>query len=82
MQSRLPTSDLSLRSVDELEKEIHERKLVEQKLAKSEFLLSEEGRIAREGGWELDVETKQSSWSKVSGAHNAQVVYKTQYILT
>jgi len=55
---------------------------VEQKLAKSEFLLSEAGRIAREGGWELDIETKQSSWSKVSGAHNAQVVYKTQYILT
>ncbi|WP_051663850.1 sensor histidine kinase [Dyadobacter crusticola] len=55
---------LSLRSVDELEKEINERKLVEQKLAESEFLLSEAGRIARVGGWELDVETKQSSWSK------------------
>ncbi|MCF2502044.1 ATP-binding protein [Dyadobacter sp. CY107] len=54
----------SLRFVNELENEIRERKIVEEKLAASEFLLSEAGRIGRVGGWELNVETKQSTWSK------------------
>lgn len=55
---------LSLRSVKELEHEIHERQLVEEKLAASEFLLSEAGRIGRVGGWEMDIDSNQFSWSK------------------
>jgi len=55
---------LSLRSVKELEHEINERRIVEEKLAASEFLLSEAGRVGRVGGWELDVLTDKSTWSK------------------
>lgn len=54
---------LSLRSVEELEREIAEREIVEAKLAGSEFLLSEAGRIGRMGGWEFDVINKRSAWS-------------------
>jgi signal transduction histidine kinase len=54
---------LSLRSVTELEREINERKLVEEKLAASEFLLSEAGRIGRMGGWEYDTVAQRSTWS-------------------
>lgn len=54
---------LSLRSVEELEREIAERKQVEAKLAESEFLLSEAGRIGRMGGWEFDVINNRSTWS-------------------
>ena len=56
---------LSLRSVSELEREINERKAVEQKLAESEFLLNEAGRIGRMGGWEYDVIGQRSTWSPV-----------------
>jgi hypothetical protein len=55
---------LSLRSVTELETEIVKRKAVEEKLAASEFLLSETGRISRVGGWELDLVTQKRQWSK------------------
>lgn len=55
---------LSLRSVTELEAEIIKRKAVEEKLAASEFLLSETGRISRVGGWELDLVTQKRQWSK------------------
>ncbi|MES2278443.1 MAG: ATP-binding protein [Bacteroidota bacterium] len=54
---------LSLRSVKELEREIAERKLVEAKLAESEFLLNEAGRIGRVGGWEFDLVKQKSTWS-------------------
>ncbi|QKJ31873.1 PAS domain-containing protein [Mucilaginibacter mali] len=54
---------LSLRSVEELEREIAERKQVEAKLAENEFLLSEAGRIGRMGGWEFDVINQKSTWS-------------------
>jgi signal transduction histidine kinase len=54
----------SLRSVDELEHEISERKAVETKLLASEFLLEEAGRIGRMGGWEFDLATQRSSWSQ------------------
>jgi signal transduction histidine kinase len=54
---------LSLRTIDELEREIAERKLVEIKLAQSKFLLKEAERIARVGGWEFDPVKKKSTWS-------------------
>jgi PAS domain S-box-containing protein len=44
--------------------DIHDRKMLENKLAESEFLLSEAGRVARVGGWEFDFETAKSTWSK------------------
>ncbi|MCE7060879.1 ATP-binding protein [Dyadobacter sp. CY343] len=54
----------SLRSVRDLECEIVKRKEVEEKLAASEFLLSEAGRISEVGGWETDLITKVRTWSK------------------
>ncbi|MGI4803300.1 MAG: sensor histidine kinase [Janthinobacterium lividum] len=55
---------LGLRSVRELKIEIEKRKKTEERLSASEFLLSEAGRIARVGGWELDIATGKRSWSK------------------
>jgi len=57
---------LSLRSVRELEAEIKKRRVVEEKLAASEFLLSEAERISRVGGWETDLITGKSTWSKTA----------------
>ncbi|TDE10533.1 sensor histidine kinase [Dyadobacter psychrotolerans] len=57
---------LLIRSVAELEHEINERRLVEEKLAASEFLLSEAGHVGRVGGWELDVPTNKYLWSKTA----------------
>lgn len=53
----------SLRTVEELEHEIKERKLAEEKLAASEFLLKEAGRIGKVGGWDLDLLSKKATWS-------------------
>ena len=58
-------SVLSLRSVKELEYEIEARKLAEEKLAASEFLLSEAGRVGKVGGWEIDIKSRKVYWSKV-----------------
>ncbi|RYE21087.1 MAG: hypothetical protein EOP42_26410 [Sphingobacteriaceae bacterium] len=55
---------LGLRSVRELKIEIEKRKKTEERLSASEFLLSEAGRIARVGGWEVDLVTGKHSWSK------------------
>ncbi len=55
----------SLRTVDDLEQEIDERKELEDKLSQSEFLLSEAGRIGKMGGWEIDLLTYESVWSRV-----------------
>ena len=55
---------VSLRTVRDLECEIEKRKIVEEKLAASEFLLSEAGRISEVGGWETDLTTKVRTWSK------------------
>lgn len=55
---------LSLRTVEQLEKEINERKVAEDKLAASEFLLMEAGRMGKFGGWELDLITDKVTWSK------------------
>ncbi|WP_285545722.1 sensor histidine kinase [Dyadobacter frigoris] len=63
---RILPNVLLLRSVKELEHEINERRLVEEKLAASEFLLSEAGHVGRVGGWELDVLTKKFNWSKTA----------------
>ena len=65
---------LSLRSVSELEHEIGERNAVEQKLAESEFLLNEAGRIGRMGGWEFDVIANRSTWS-----HTVYDIYGVPY---
>ncbi|MBB6110123.1 Histidine kinase-, DNA gyrase B-, and HSP90-like ATPase [Mucilaginibacter lappiensis] len=54
----------TLRTVTELETEINKRRVIEEKLAASEFLLSEAGRISRVGGWELDVIQNKTTWSK------------------
>ncbi len=43
---------------------IHDRKLIEDKLSESEFLLRESGRMARVGGWELPLDTMLPVWSK------------------
>lgn len=53
----------TLRSVQDLEAEIKKRRIVEDKLAASEFLLSEAGRISRVGGWETDLITNNRTWS-------------------
>ena len=45
--------------------DIHERKMLEKKLAESEYLLSEAGRLARMGGWEFDCATNKNIWSKM-----------------
>ncbi|RVT98236.1 hypothetical protein EOD41_17855 [Mucilaginibacter limnophilus] len=55
---------LNLRSVSDLQAEIEKRRIIEEKLAASEFLLSEAGRISRVGGWELDVANNKRTWSK------------------
>ena len=44
--------------------DINERKLLENKLAESEYLLSEAGRVARMGGWEVNCTTGKNIWSK------------------
>ena len=48
----------------DLEKEIIERKLVEEQLRKSEALLTETGKMAKVGGWEIDAETLEVSWTE------------------
>lgn len=45
--------------------DIHERKVLENKLAENEYLLSEAGRLARMGGWEFDCTTNKNIWSKM-----------------
>ena len=55
---------IGLRSVRELKLEIAKRKLTEERLSASEFLLLEAGRIARVGGWEYDLITKKRSYSR------------------
>ncbi|QEC78294.1 sensor histidine kinase [Mucilaginibacter ginsenosidivorax] len=61
---RIMPTVLSLRSVDELQKEINERKIAEKKLAASEFLLLEAGRMGKFGGWEMDLATNKNTWSE------------------
>jgi signal transduction histidine kinase len=55
----------SLRTIEDLEQEIDERKELEDKLSQSEFLLSEAGRMGKMGGWETDLLTYESVWSRV-----------------
>lgn len=45
--------------------DINERKVLENKLGQSEYLLSEAGRLARMGGWEYDCIQKKNIWSKM-----------------
>jgi PAS domain S-box-containing protein len=44
--------------------DINDRKLLENKLSQSEYLLSEAGRLARMGGWEFDLTTNKNIWSE------------------
>ncbi|HZX58316.1 MAG TPA: PAS domain-containing protein [Mucilaginibacter sp.] len=44
--------------------DINERKLLENRLSQSEYLLSEAGRLARMGGWEFDLGSQTNIWSK------------------
>lgn len=55
----------SLRTIEDLEQELDERKELEDKLSQSEFLLSEAGRMGKMGGWETDLITYESVWSRV-----------------
>ncbi len=70
---------LSLRSVDELEREIKERKIAEEKLAASEFLLMEAGRMGKFGGWELDLITDKVTWSKAIYIHELPYDFDPSY---
>lgn len=57
-----------LRSVSDLQREIDERIIVEDKLAESEFLLSAAGNVGKLGGWEYDVAEEQYKWTGACGA--------------
>ncbi len=48
----------------QLEKEIREREQAEQARQNSERLLNEVGRIAKIGGWEMDLATGRSKWTQ------------------
>lgn len=54
----------NLRTVRDLEAEMEKRRSVEERLAASEYLLSETSRISRVGGWETDLKTNHNTWSK------------------
>jgi len=45
-------------------RDITERKQAEEKLRKSEQMLNESGRIAKLGGWEIDLTTNKLTWSE------------------
>jgi signal transduction histidine kinase len=65
---------LSLRSYEELEKEIKERELAEEKLLLSNAQLKEAQEIAKMGHWQWDVSSNELTWSegmyKVYGMKN------------
>jgi signal transduction histidine kinase/CheY-like chemotaxis protein len=48
----------------DLERDIAARQIVEEALRKSEALLNEVGRIAKIGGWEMDLITRKASWTR------------------
>lgn len=58
---------LLLRSVSDLQREINERTVVEEKLAESEFLLTAAGNVGKLGGWEYDPATGQFRWTATCG---------------
>ncbi|RYY21718.1 MAG: hypothetical protein EOP41_08080, partial [Sphingobacteriaceae bacterium] len=77
---------LALRSVKELKIEIARRKKTEERLSASEFLLSEAGRIAGVGGWEIDLVNSKRSYSKtiynileMPPDHNIQAEHSLSY---
>lgn len=74
------------------QREIERRKRIEADLQKKEALLNEVGRIARIGGWEMDVETGKATWTEgtydiveiergepVPGLHEHTSFYLPQY---
>lgn len=57
--------------------DITERKKAEQTLIKSEALLNEMGRLAKVGGWEFNVETREVVWTEeVYRIHELDMAYK------
>lgn len=58
---------LLLRSVSDLQREIDERTVVEDKLAESEFLLTAAGNVGKLGGWEYDPLAKRFRWTATCG---------------
>lgn len=59
---------LMLRSVADLQREIDERSVIEEKLAESEFLLTAAGHVGKLGGWEYDPATAQFRWTATCGS--------------
>ncbi|MEO6282735.1 MAG: ATP-binding protein [Dyadobacter sp.] len=59
-------SILLVRSVNDLQKEIDERNIVEEKLAASEYLLTAAGEVGQLAGWEYDLSTKEFNWTKTA----------------
>lgn len=58
-------------------RDITERKRAEQNLKKSEALLNEMGRLAKVGGWEFNVETRDMIWTEeVYRIHELDTTYK------
>lgn len=58
-------------------RDVHNRKLLEQKQQNTELLLTEAGRIARLGAWEIDLQTMTPLWSEeVYRIHEVPLSYK------
>jgi PAS domain S-box-containing protein len=60
---RTRTEEALLQAREDLERRVAERT---QELTKSKELLDETGRLARVGGWELDLQTKLLTWTDVT----------------
>jgi PAS domain S-box-containing protein len=61
--------------------DITERKKVEEALLTSEALLQETSRIAKVGGWEINLETQELSWSEeVYRIHEVDLNYKPSIV--
>jgi signal transduction histidine kinase len=75
---------LMLRSVTDLQREIDERSLVEDKLAESEFLLTAAGNVGKLGGWEYDPATDEFRWTATCGnileTNEAAIVNETDLL--
>ena len=65
------------RRTEELKREITERKRVEEALQRSQYLLQATGRMAQVGGWEIDLETQELTWTEeVYRIHQVDLNYK------
>lgn len=65
------------RRTEELEREITERKRAEEALQRSQYLLQATGRMTQVGGWEIDLETQELTWTEeVYRIHQVDLNYK------